>query len=117
MIKIICGAFGLRLPNGVIKRKTAQDGPFELAPEVEARLVARGVAVYADDADAEIADAAPQGGFNAELESDLPPGVPPYSDDMTKAELTELLEDAEIPYERNATKAGLIAALDAYYRN
>ena len=115
MIKIICGAFGLRLPNGVIKRKTAQDGPFELAPDVEARLVARGVAVYADDAPVGMADEMPQGGM-PEPEADLlPPGVPAYRYDMTRAQLAQLLEDAEIGYPASATKADMIAMLDDYY--
>lgn len=117
MIKMICGAFGLRLPNGVIKRKTAQDGPFELAPDVEARLVARGVAVYADGAPDSMADEMPQGGYKMPDADLLPPGVPEYGYDMTRAQLAELLEAAEIGYPASATKADMIALLDEYYRD
>lgn len=117
MIRMISGAFGLRLPNGIIRRKTAQDGPFEAQADVEARLVASGVAVYVTDVDAPDNDTAAQSIVAPADYAELPPGVPDYGYDMTRAQLAQLLDDAEIDYPVGATKSDMILLLDNYYRN
>lgn len=44
MIRIIQGTYGFRGPDGLIRPKTAADGPFEESAEQEKRLIKLGVA-------------------------------------------------------------------------
>lgn len=51
MIKIITGTYGYVNDKGIIEPKDSSSGPFSLASEKEAELVARGIAVIVEDED------------------------------------------------------------------
>ena len=51
MIKIITGTYGYVNDKGIIEPKDSSSDPFSLAPEKEAELVARGIAVIVEDED------------------------------------------------------------------
>ena len=51
MIKIITGTYGYVNDKGIIEPKDSSSNPFSLAPEKEAELVARGIAVIVEDED------------------------------------------------------------------
>lgn len=108
MIRIVKGTFGWYDGRRVIP-KTRADGPFRADDGLEARLVAEGVAEYADEgaADAEPtkpeAPAAPVADEAPEAESDL--------ESMTKAELEDVARELGVTVGRK-TKAQLIEAIE-----
>lgn len=126
MIKMIAGAFGWT-GDGPLETITAQSGPRSFPPEVEARLVRMGVAEYASgaeqkaetpnqtpvkpDQDAPIAYQKPPHAAQFDL-----PGMPAYSEDMTKAQLAAVMDEAGIFHTDSMTKAAMLQKLDEYYR-
>lgn len=114
MIKIINGVYGMKVGNRVVP-VTEKDGPIELAPEKEARLVRKGVAVYvdlpADDASPlipeETEDKLPDD--NAETGKELLE----YNEDMTREQLNKIALEYGIEEPQKArNKAELISWLD-----
>ena len=113
MIKIINGVYGMKVGNRVVP-VTEKDGPIELAPEKEARLVKKGVAVYVDlPAD----DASPF--IPEETEDKLPDNaetgreLPEYNEDMTREQLNKIALEYGIEDPQKArNKAELISWLD-----
>jgi len=114
VIKIINGVYGMKVGNRVVP-VTEKDGPIELAPEKEARLVRKGVAVYvdlpADDASPlipeETEDKLPDD--NAETGKELPE----YNEDMTREQLNKIALEYGIEEPQKArNKAELISWLD-----
>ena len=103
MIKIVNGVYGMKIGNRVIP-VTEKDGPIELAPEKEARLVKKGVAVYVDlPAD----DASPL--IPEEPEDKLPE----YNEDMTREQLNKIALEYGIEDPQKArNKAELISWID-----
>lgn len=73
--------------DGLIRLKTAIDGPFELNDERAAELVADGVAVYA--------------------------GGQAYSADLKANELRKIAKDMGLTFKVGTSKADMIAAMDA----
>lgn len=49
MIRIIQGTYGFRGPDGIVRPKTAADGPFSDTVEQEKRLIRLGVAEAVSD--------------------------------------------------------------------
>ena len=105
MIKMIAGAFGWT-GDGPLETITAQSGPRSFPPEVEARLVRMGVAEYASGAERPAPQAA---------QFDIP-GMPTYSEDMTKAQLAAVMDEAGIFHTDSMTKSAMLQKLDEYYR-
>lgn len=108
MIKIINGVYGKKEGNRVIP-VTANDGPFELTPEQEARLVKRGVAVYVDKP-----KDTPTLSQQVNTDGNTEDRLPDYNEDMTREQLNQIAEIygiAEPQKVRNKTE--LIALLDA----
>jgi hypothetical protein len=100
MIKIVNGVYGMKIGNRVIP-VTEKDGPIELAPEKEARLVKKGVAVYVDKPTTDDA---------SEVEKKLPK----YNEDMTREQLNKIaLEYGIKKPEKARNKAELISWIDA----
>ena len=97
MIKIISGTYG-HLVDGRVRPKTAVSEPFCLTPAQEARLVARGIAVYVNEAPAE-ADAS---------------NTPEYSTRNTVKELQAIGEQFGITFEEGMTKAQMVEILNQY---
>lgn len=101
MIKIIKGVYGYLDEHGTVKPKTEQDGPFELSPEKEARLVGLGVAVYVD------------GGSTA-----LPDGVemvPDYNAGMKADELRAIAKKyMGLTFKVGTSKAEMVEAMDKH---
>ncbi len=108
MIKIVKGTYGRLNKNGTVTRMTAQDGPFSLAAEQEARLVSLGVAAYIDNMpDHPI-------GFDEQPPEPAEDRWTATADDLenlTVAELKKLAEDAGIDTKKIKKKAEIIAAL------
>ena len=104
MIRIVKGTFGW-FDGRKIVPKTPADPPFAVDAGLEDRLVAEGVAEYADDYRADPApEPAPAGPEErAEPATDL--------SDMTRAELAEVAESYGIAVGRR-TKAQLVAAIE-----
>lgn len=109
MIKIIKGTYGYRTERGIVKPKTAKDGPFSVSPEREAELVAMGVAEYAQTEPQTEAKAEAQ---EAEAEQAQAGTLDPAQlKELTNAKLKELAEDMGIDTKDLRTKASLIGAI------
>ena len=110
MIRIIKGVYGYMTEIGSVKPKTADDEPFELTAEQEARLVGLGVAEYVTPGPI---------GFD-EQPPDLPDlpegveGIPEYSVDMKADELREIAKLMGLTFKVGTTKAEMVEAMDAY---
>lgn len=125
MIRITSGTFGWTT-GGPLEAITAESGPRSFPAEIEARLVAEGVAEYVFPADGAAeyvlpaqgsAVAAPvQPTAAAEDPDDLPPGVPAYTEEMTKAQLAAIMDDAGIYRTESMTKQAMLDKLNQYYR-
>lgn len=90
MIRIIKGTFGW-FDGRRVRPVTAVDGPQDLGPDLEARLVAEGVAEYVGDAP----------------EAEAPRGI----DEMTRAELEDMARSMGVPIGKK-TKAELADAIE-----
>ena len=102
MIKIIKGTYGYMDEHGIVHPKTADDEPFALTQEQEARLVGLGVAEYVTE---------PQ-----EL-SELPDGVegiPEYNIGMKADELREIAKLMGLTFKVGTTKQEMIDAMDDF---
>jgi len=114
---------------------TEADGVQELPADIEARLVAAGVARYVgkptpikETPDKAVATASEQtkkdepsnnildedGGFKDKIEA--PNDIPSYSVEMKSTELREIMSDYGIPYKVGMSKADMVAALDEYFK-
>lgn len=113
MIRMINGYTGVGS-----RRVGPQDGPFELAPDAEARLVALGVAAYVNAVepnDAGEGSNAPAPEIHAETDYS-PSATPEYSEENTVKELLAICKEygIELPGGKPSKKA-ILAALDLYF--
>lgn len=102
MIKMIAGTCSYK-DKGIIKLKTAEDGPFHLSEAEEKHLVERGVAVYV-------------GGLEEEI-PDVPPswdGIPEYHADMKAEELRAIAKLMGLSFKAGTSKVDMVAAMDEY---
>lgn len=106
MIKITKGVYGYVTKSGAVKPKTPQDGPFELTPEKEARLVGLGVAEY-------VGGASPAHTESAEGPEGVT-GVPEYNADMKADELRAIAKEMGLAFKPGTTKAKMVEEMDAY---
>lgn len=117
MIKIINGVYGRKVGNRVVP-VTAKDGPIELTPEQEERLVKKGVAVYVDKPKKEAAPIdPPEDPEDIELEEEETDEesveLPAYNEDMTRDQLNEIAIEYGVEEPQKArNKAELIAWID-----
>lgn len=111
MIKMIAGVFGLRVkqPNGGsrIVGMGPDDGPFSVAPEREAELVAQGIARYVEPPKVEEQPAT----GNTEGETE----IPKYSVEMKATELRAIGAQFGLTFKVGMTKDAMVAALDAHF--
>lgn len=123
MIQIVQGTFGYWNGTSVVP-KTSKDGPLELEPTLEQRLVEKGVAVYVN-AEPQ-APAAPPAPTGAEDSGNSDPansvqgeptgaddGLPEYNADMKLDELKEIAAAYDVDASKMRSKAEVVAAIDA----
>lgn len=125
LIKLIRGAYGYRAPGSMVTELiTRNSPPFEVENAEAKRLVALGVAEYAQSgvatAPQEPTDQ-PEGGNppDGDKAGETPPEGNPANKDyglfMTAAELRSYMDERSIAYDEKDTKAKLIEAIDAHY--
>lgn len=110
MIQIIAGTFGYYNGRKVVPI-TSADGPQKFDPELEARLVKKGVAKYIDEQ-----PAAPVPASKPEQETEGAPepektDVPEYNEDMKLDELKEVAASYGVDASAMRKKADVIAAI------
>lgn len=123
MIQIVQGTFGYWNGTSVVP-KTSKDGPLELEPALEQRLVEKGVAVYVNAAPQ--APAAPPVPTSDEDPGDPNPassgqedpaggddGLPAYDLSMKLDELKEIAAAYDVDASKMRSKADVVAAIDA----
>ena len=120
MIKIVQGTFGYWNGTSVVP-KTSKDGPLDLEPELEQRLVKKGVAVFVSAAPADPPATPP----TPENDGGTPPdpaaagqdndddGLPAYDAGMKLEELKEIAAIYGVNASKMRSKAAVVAAIDA----
>lgn len=111
MIQIIAGTFGYYNGRKVVPITNA-DGPQKFDPELEARLVKKGVAKYVDEkpvAPAPAAESVREPG--ATSETDGTPAAPEYDEDMKLDELKEVATAYGVDASAMRKKADIIDAI------
>lgn len=103
MIQMVQGTYGYVGPDGILKPKTAKDGPFSVSEEQEARLVGLGVAVYTGEKTAE----------NGAEEDVKPADEEPALEDMTAKELREVGKEYGLTFKVGMSKVEMIEAIKA----
>jgi hypothetical protein len=112
MIQIIAGTFGYYNGRKVVPITNA-DGPQKFDPELEARLVKKGVAKYVDEKPVAPAPAAESVREPAATsETDGTPAAPEYDEDMKLDELKEVAAAYGVDASAMRKKADVIAAID-----
>ena len=129
MIQMIAGVYGLpvKQPNGKTRvvAKGPNDGPFSIAPEREAELVARHMARYVEQPEPDhIPDVSDDSADVYDPETgpigfdEIPPeeitGIPEYNEAMKASELREIGAMCGLTFKVGMKKAEMVAALDKY---
>ena len=112
MIQIIAGTFGYYNGRKVVP-VTSADGPQKFDPELEARLVKKGVAKYVDEQPAAPAPASePEREPEGTPEAGEAPAAPEYDEDMKLDELKEVAAAYGVDSSAMRKKADVIAAIE-----
>lgn len=112
MIEIIVGTFGYYNGRKVIPI-TKEDGPQQLDPELETRLVKQGVAKYVDEQPVAPTPAEKPGREpEAALETGDAPADPEYDENMKLDELKEVAAAYGVDASAMRKKADVIAAIE-----
>lgn len=112
MIQIIAGTFGYYNGRKVVP-VTSADGPQKFDPELEARLVKKGVAKYVDEQPAAPAPASePEREPEGTPEAGEAPAAPEYDEDMKLDELKEVAAAYGVDTSAMRKKADVIAAIE-----
>lgn len=112
MIQIIAGTFGYYNGRKVVPITNA-DGPQKFDPELEARLVKKGVAKYVDEKPVAPAPAAePEREPGATSEPDGAPAAPEYDEGMKLDELKEVATAYGVDASAMRKKADIIDAIE-----
>lgn len=112
MIQIIAGAFGYYNGRKVVPITNA-DGPQKFDPELEARLVKKGVAKYVDEQPVAPAPASePEREPEGAPEAGEAPAAPEYDEDMKLDELKEVAAAYGVDASAMRKKADVIAAIE-----
>lgn len=109
MIKIIKGTYGQRVGSRIIP-KTEADGPFEVTPEQEERLIRLGVAVRVE---APVTVQEPPKDPDNNTGGENVDELPEYNADMKLAELKEIAEAYGVDASDARKKADVIAMIEA----
>lgn len=113
MIQIIAGTFGYYNGRKVVPITNA-DGPQKFDPELEARLVKKGVAKYVDAQPvAPAPDTKPEQEPEGAPEADEAPIFPEYDEDMKLDELKGVAAAYGVDTSSMRKKADVIAAIEA----
>lgn len=110
MIQIIAGTFGYYDGRKIIPL-TNESGPKQLDPELEARLVKKGIAKYVgniEHAHSESAHAQAENGTDEVLKS-----LPEYNEGMKLEELKSIAAEYGVDASAMRKKAEVIAAIEA----
>lgn len=123
MIQIIRGVYGFVDKDGIVRAKTEADGPFELLPEQEARLVNLGVAEYVSGAKASQPILEETHGFDSldtesveesndidDVEADIVEEVP--LSEYSVKELRELGKEYGLTFKVGSSKADMVKAIE-----
>lgn len=110
MIKIIKGTFGYYNGRKVVPI-TEKDGPQKFDPELEARLVKRGIAECIDDTP--VNNDSPGDATQPEETETSGEELPEYSEDMKLEELKEIAAAYGVDASAMRKKADVIAAIEA----
>lgn len=108
MIQIIAGTFGYYDGRKVIPL-TNESGPKQLDPELEARLVKKGIAKYVGVEHAQNADV----GAHDEKTDAQAENLPEYNEDMKLEELKNIAAAYGVDAHAMRKKADVIAAIEA----
>ena len=112
MIQIIAGTFGYYNGRKVVPITNA-DGPQKFDPELEARLVKKGVAKYVDEQPVAPAPASePEREPEGATEAGEAPAAPEYDEDMKLDELKEVAAAYGVDASAMRKKADVIAAIE-----
>lgn len=116
MIQIVQGTFGYW--NGtIVVPKTSKDGPLELEPALEQRLVEKGVAKFVNEAQPHEDPGAPDDDEDprepADPGEDPDDGLPTYDLSMKLDELKEIAAVYGVDASKMRSKADVVAAIDA----
>lgn len=112
MIQIIAGTFGYYNGRKAVP-VTSADGPQKFDPELEARLVKKGVAKYVDEQPAAPAPASePEREPEGTPEAGEAPAAPEYDEDMKLDELKEVAAAYGVDTSAMRKKADVIAAIE-----
>lgn len=112
MIQIIAGTFGYYNGRKVVPITNA-DGPQKFDPELEARLVKKGVAKYVDVKPvAPAPDTKPEQEPEDAPEADEAPVLPEYDEDMKLDELKEVAAAYGVDASAMRKKADIIDAIE-----
>lgn len=112
MIQIIAGTFGYYNGRKVVPITNA-DGPQKFDPELEARLVKKGVAKYVDEQPVAPAPASePEREPEGAPEAGEAPAAPEYDEDMKLDELKEVAAAYGVDASAMRKKADVIAAIE-----
>lgn len=116
MIQIVQGTFGYW--NGtIVVPKTSKDGPLELEPALEQRLVEKGVAKFVNEAQPREDPGAPDDDEDprepADPGEDPDDGLPTYDLSMKLDELKEIAAVYGVDASKMRSKADVVAAIDA----
>lgn len=112
MIQIIAGTFGYYNGRKVVPI-TSADGPQKFDPELEARLVKKGVAKYVDEQPAAPAPASePEREPEGTPEAGEAPAAPEYDEDMKLDELKEVAAAYGVDTSAMRKKADVIVAIE-----
>ena len=117
MIKIVRGVYGFMDGNGIVHPKTADDEPFNLLPEQEARLVGLGVAEYVGDAKVEQAQVETEqvesSGEQEPIGFDETPVDEPALSELSVKELREIGKEYGLSFKVGTSKADMVKAIEA----
>lgn len=112
MIQIIAGTFGYYNGRKVVPITNA-DGPQKFDPELEARLVKKGVAKYVDEQPVAPAPASePEREPEGAPEAGEAPAAPEYDEDMKLDKLKEVAAAYGVDASAMRKKADVIAAIE-----
>ena len=111
MIKIVQGVYGFLDEHGIVRPKTEADGPFELLPEQEERLVRLGVAEYVG----KVKSAPVEEPVEAQepLDFSETPDVELALSDLSVKELRAIGKEYGISFAVGTTKSDMVAAIEA----
>ena len=115
MIRVVRGVYGFMDKDGIVRPKTAEDGPFELLPDQEARLVRIGIAQYVGEVKGAELDEIEQEEIEVELDTsglEEASEEEPALSELSVKELREIGKDYGITFKVGTSKADMVKAIE-----